>query len=256
MTPNLWRRRRYNLIHVAGSALLGAVIMIGAGVAGIDHLLNWRFCAVREAWQASPMPAVVVAAPEKREAIYRKPYTFTEDWSGDHLSVWAKVLEPWRGNPNLRYLEIGLFEGGSMLWMLENILTDQSCRVTGIDCFDGELRDRFYGNLHLSGAEDRVTVMNEFSQTALRKLPLDSFDIIYIDGSHVQCDVLEDAVLCWRLLKKGGLLIFDDYHYLKPFPVPEGYACPKVAVDAFYACFHHRCEVVHNGTQAIVRKTQ
>ena len=36
------------------------------------------------------------------------------------------------------------------------------------------------------------------------------YDIIYIDGSHEARDVLEDAVLAYRLLKIGGLLIFDD----------------------------------------------
>ena len=48
----------------------------------------------------------------------------------------------------------------------------------------------------------------------LRRLPLESFDIIYIDGSHAVNDVLEDAVLSFRLLKPEGILIFDDYRWV------------------------------------------
>ena len=55
--------------------------------------------------------------------------------------------------------------------------------------------------------------MIEPSQVVLRRLPLETYDIIYIDGSHATSDVLEDAVLSYRLLKPGGLLIFDDYHW-------------------------------------------
>jgi hypothetical protein len=43
--------------------------------------------------------------------------------------------------------------------MLENILTDPTSRLTGIDIFDGELKPRFFDNLRRSGAEDRATVI-------------------------------------------------------------------------------------------------
>jgi len=37
------------------------------------------------------------------------------------------------------------------------------------------------------------------------------FDFIYIDASHEPEDVIFDAVNSFRMLKKGGMIIFDDY---------------------------------------------
>ncbi len=106
---------------------------------------------------------------------------------------------------------------------------------------------------------DKVTTLTGFSQVLLRGLPLESFDIIYVDGSHVKNDVLEDAVLSWRLLKNGGLMVFDDYRNLG---VGLDYAgghgpdvwSPKAAIDPFVQCFERQCEVLHNGRQLIIRK--
>jgi predicted O-methyltransferase YrrM len=37
------------------------------------------------------------------------------------------------------------------------------------------------------------------------------FDVIYLDGLHFADDALTDAITAWRLLKQGGVLIFDDF---------------------------------------------
>jgi len=60
------------------------------------------------------------------------------------------------------------------------------------------------------------------------------FDCIYIDADHRAAGVLEDAVLSWRLLKGGGIMILDDYGwnlYENPFK------CPKRGIDAFLDAF-------------------
>ena len=40
---------------------------------------------------------------------------------------------PYRGRPGLRYLEVGVFEGRSLLWMIDQVLTHPSSQATGID---------------------------------------------------------------------------------------------------------------------------
>jgi hypothetical protein len=45
----------------------------------------------------------------------------------------------------------------------------------------------------------------------LRLLPLNFYDFVYIDGSHLASDVLEDAVLSWAVVQVGDMIIFDDY---------------------------------------------
>jgi len=184
-------------------------------------------------------------------------YTFERDWHDRHAAYWSQALERFRGRPEVSYLEVGLFEGASFFWMLEHILTDPTSDATGIDPFFREYSDvRDYGdtfddNLDLSGQRARSTIITGFSQIELRKLPLASYDIIYIDGSHEARDVLEDAVLARRLLKDGGILIFDDYQLWWDRPAAER---PQFGIDVFYTFFRDEFEVTHFGYQVMLTK--
>src|SRR5262249_23285982 len=153
-----------------------------------------------------------------------------------NIPVWDKALARYKGKPGVNYLEVGIFEGQSLLWMIEHVLTHPTARATGIDPFadpfytrkSSTYKQTFYSNLKASGYEEKARIIEGYSQTELRKLPLESFDIIYIDGSHDAADVLEDGMLSWRLLKDGGVLIFDDYRL---------HAGTERAIDTFYYFF-------------------
>src|SRR5262249_60297528 len=108
-------------------------------------------------------------------------------------------------------------------------------------------KEVFYSNLRLSGLEDKADIIEGYSQIELRKLPLESFDIIYIDGSHEAPDCLEDAVLAWRLLRDGEILIFDDYLY-NALPYRSGDK-PKVAIDTFVGLFGNHFDIIHSDWQ-------
>jgi SAM-dependent methyltransferase len=198
----------------------------------------------------------VLAKREQVDDPYLKQYEFTRDAFTDKLPIWEKALEPFKGRENLRYLEIGLFEGRSALWMLEQVLTHATSKLVGIDPFGDpygveDVEGRFYSNLKLSGAEKRVEVIKGFPQIELRKLPLESFDVIYIDGSHRGLDVLEDAILSYRLLKNGGLLMFDDYLWHIKGPHKSR---PQKAIEAFYYFYGEQFEIVHADYQVILRR--
>jgi hypothetical protein len=258
-TRSWLRRPRYSPLFL-GIFVLG---ITGSAFCGLFTTANaiWdRAQRVTKAAFASPLPDVAVAstASGPRPAAYRKPYELSNDWFTKHLPVWEQVLEPYKGEPGVSYLEIGTYEGASLLWMLENICTDPMSRVTGIDIFEGPYKDTYFHNIELSGSADKVTTLTGFSQEILRGLPLDSFDIVYVDGSHQTADVLEDAVLSWRLLKVGGLMIFDDYEFAGRAGYNQGdpFGFPKPAIDAFAQCFRDRCEVVHREWQVVIRKTR
>jgi len=199
-------------------------------------------------------------SPNKQD--YDNDYEFSTSWFRNHVPIWEQHLEPYRGQPNVRYLEIGLFEGRSAVWMLENILTHPTSELVGIDPFIDEyaewqtkgMKETFMSNLEASGQADRCTILEGFSQEVLRQLPLDEpFDIIYIDGSHLDRDVLEDAILSARLLKMGGLLIFDDYKM--GFGEKHGYVV-GLPIDAFMYFYGSSFEVVHSDYQVILKKKQ
>jgi hypothetical protein len=248
-------RPRYGIIH----------ILLFAAAVGV--IVRWQFFKYSSQLVAtalqSPLPDVrAIAAPEASVSdtiAYRKNYDFSEDWFTHHIAVWEAVLAPYKGRPGVNYLEIGAFEGRSAVWMLENILTAPTARLTVIDIFDGPYEAKYRSNIERSGARDRVATIKGSSQVEAGSLPLESFDIVYIDGSHEKANVLVDAVLGWRVLKPGGLLIFDDYRWLgsqstSGFDAPTDF--PKLAIDSFVQCFSGRCTVVHNSLQLILRKNK
>lgn len=202
-------------------------------------------------WDLPELSLPALAAPPES---LKKEYRLSRDYLSDNIPTWTQALAEFKGKPNLRYLEVGVFEGRSAVWMFENILTDPTSKMTAIDLFPENLKEQFLANVEIAGASDRVTTLVGYSQEVLRDLSLHSFDIMYIDGSHHGPDVLEDAVLSWRLLKSGGVVIFDDYlwHDSDIFIPKE--RRPKLAVDTFYKFFGDRFDLVHNGYQVILKK--
>ncbi len=190
----------------------------------------------------------------QRDFGYKKNYNFTTNWFTQHIRVWNDVLAPFSGKADIHYLEVGVFEGRAMIWMLENILTHPTSRATAVDIFPDGLQQLFTRNIRRSGCADRVKVIKGGSQTVLKKLPPGSFDIIYIDGDHSAPAVLTDAVLSWSLLKDGGILIFDDYHYKLEERSPG--RRPKISIDAFAASFAEYIDTLHVGPQFMIRKKE
>jgi hypothetical protein len=184
------------------------------------------------------------------------PYRFTSRWHTNAIDNWAVQLAEYRGRPNLRYLEIGVFEGRSVIWMLENVLTDPSSQITVIDVFMEDYEQTFDANIRAAGAEARITKLVGPSQQRLRPLEPGTFDIIYVDGSHTADDVLADAVLGWPLLREGGLMIFDDYGWQGrpnggPLPLE---LLPSLAIDGFITAYRNEIDVLHHDYQVFVRR--
>ena len=177
------------------------------------------------------------------------------------------------GKPNIHALEIGSYEGFSAIWQLENILTDPTSTITCIDIFDDKvIEDRFDQNIKATSVSNKVIKIKGPSEKMLRGLKLEQYDYVYIDGCHMPKWVLSDAVLSWDLLKKGGLMIFDDYHDIPERPPQtrptkidfidkyiwikwqKDKRSPKPAIDAFLNIFGPYLEVVFKKHQVVVKK--
>lgn len=183
-------------------------------------------------------------------------YHFSRDMFTDRIDTWTEVMAPFVGKADLHYVEVGVFEGRSVVWMLENVLTHPSARVTAIDIFPEDLEQRFRANLALTGRAESVTTLVGPSLELLPTLEPNSVDIAYVDGSHTADDVLADAILVWRLLRDGGVLVFDDFLWVGRGPEkllpPE--LRPSLAVAAFLTTHRNTIEVLRNDYQVIVRK--
>lgn len=163
------------------------------------------------------------------------------------MPLWSEVLGKFAGRPGLLAVEVGSFEGRATLWFLEAILTAPSSRIICLDPFENPL---FVENT--TGYREKVVFIQERSQVALRgeRFHPYSVDFIYVDGSHKAANVLEDAVLSFRLVRNGGVLIFDDYHWHTGDELAE----PRIAIDAFLDVFRGQYTLLHKGWQVVIEK--
>lgn len=187
--------------------------------------------------------------------------TFTQDWlnTKDIIPHWERILIPMSDKP-LSMLEIGCFEGRSTLWFLQNILRHKDSRITVVDTFKGDTQQKAMG-VETEGMRERfsenvkdyskVSVWEGDSKEILKTMD-DEFDIIYIDGSHYQIDVLRDMVLSFDLLKLGGVMICDDYRMV--FNSDDVYNKPAIAIEAFESVYNPKITVLHKGWQVILRR--
>ncbi|MEH2060561.1 MAG: class I SAM-dependent methyltransferase [Nostoc sp.] len=196
-----------------------------------------------------------------------KGYKFTTDWFIQNLPIWERYLIHLANQPEINVLEIGSWEGMSACWLLDNILTHESSRITCIDTFEGSVEhkleyddsylkyveERFDFNISQTKALEKVTKIIGKSQDVMRSLPFNHYDILYIDGSHLASDVLTDAVLGWGLVKVGGVIIFDDYDFEFDDSLNAGQDT-KIGIDAFLNVFHKKVNIVYQAHQVLVEK--
>lgn len=115
------------------------------------------------------------------------------------------------------------------------------------------LEQRFRSNIFRCTQSDKLVVEKMMDDEALLQLRhgRSTFDLIYIDASHVAIDVLHDAVLCWRILSLGGTMIFDDFSW-------KGYMedCYnlRIAIQSFLRCVAPDIETMDTEGQMWVTK--
>jgi predicted O-methyltransferase YrrM len=187
--------------------------------------------------------------------------TFTQDWFSRSIPGWNAILTQVskRAAP-LRVLEVGVFEGRSTCWLLENFCKKSDDEIVAIDSFQGgiehkgmelaSLRARFESNVATIGSPAKVEIREGFSLPQLASLVAEGvplFDFISIDASHQAPDVLGDAVLGFQLLKPGGIMAFDDYLWSPMSPGTENpLLLPKAGIDAFTTLFSQKLRILAN----------
>jgi hypothetical protein len=208
---------------------------------------------------AAATVARVLARASVYEAIPHPRYRFTQDWFTANVPTWERVLAPIAGKPELQALEIGSFEGQSACWLLDHVLTHPTSRLVCVDPFDGagqpHAEHYFDDNVRRSGSAYKVLKLKGLSRQAVPLLAGHALDLAYVDGSHDPADALADGLLVWPLLRRGALVIFDDYGIGASYPdaIAAG-VDPRPGIDAFLGFMAGRYEVVERGYQLIVRK--
>ncbi|GFG73648.1 hypothetical protein MBOT_10130 [Mycobacterium botniense] len=183
----------------------------------------------------------------------------SDDWN---IVLWCLTFSRiFNREDPVRILEIGSWEGRSTLFLLTYFTNGH---LTAVDPWadrdDNEYKvtkesrereARFERNLAPCAA--RLTKRKGSSLQVLPQL-LDEqqeFDVIYVDGSHFADDVLTDGINAWRLLKRGGILIFDDLLWAC---YPRMRANPAWAINLFMKYHSGEYRILGASYQMILQK--
>jgi len=173
------------------------------------------------------------------------------------------ILEQYKNRDNIKFLEIGSFEGYSANFFIEHYLTGNNSTITCVDpwikysestvtnmiewdnVINESTYDIFINNTVLNAG--KTIVKRGLSKDILSTLQKE-YDFIYIDGDHSEKAVWVDATLSFDKLKVGGIMIFDDYSW------NVGDKSPKNAIDTFLVEYKSKVEVLFINHQVGVTK--
>lgn len=190
----------------------------------------------------------------------------SHDWFTGNIPIWLWLFDKYElaQRADLNVLEIGSWEGLSSRFILATL---PNARLHCVDTWEGadehksglqvqeqvlsEIEAAF--NANLAPFRDRVTTSKGTSLLFFAGTPEpESFDLIYIDGSHYCDDVLIDALKGFELLKVGGLIIFDDYRWVEYNKLKNN---PASAINSFLRLKKGEYRIVRVYYQLIVEKT-
>lgn len=189
--------------------------------------------------------------------------TFTDTWFDGSIELWIELLSPLKALESpVEMLEIGSWEGRSTLFLLGYF---PEGKLTAVDTWEGGVEHRQRADLNalerrfdqnLSAFQDRLVKRKGLSSVVLSEMASrerECFDLIFVDGSHFADDVMIDAVMAWRLLRKGGILIFDDYLWrIERYGWKKN---PAQAINLFLRLIKGEFTLLHVGHQLAIRKT-
>jgi predicted O-methyltransferase YrrM len=166
--------------------------------------------------------------PELTTNTFGENKSFTKSWfRRRNMRTFQTYVHPEFAGKPVIYLELGVFEGMSMCWMMRNVLTHPDSRAVGVDPWvmvtkivEDEMEKVHERAIHnLSEWNDKVRLIRGTSAEILRVMigrrgyagiARESVDISMVDGNHNALAVLDDARLVHKLLKPGGIMLFDD----------------------------------------------
>jgi hypothetical protein len=140
---------------------------------------------------------------------YAKKLRLSYNWFGFNAQIWIYIFKRFKLiNKKIQILEIGSFEGLSTSYFLRYL---KKSKLDAVDSLNK--KTLFYKNLLFNKKKMRNFKYFNIKSDKFFKKFKKNYDLIYIDGSHYFKDVLNDADNSFKLLKKNGLIIFDDFLY-------------------------------------------
>jgi len=182
---------------------------------------------------------------------------FSNKWFLNNFEIFNHFL-PKNKNEKFNYLEIGCFEGLSSFYVLSQF---KFVNAYFLDIWDepnknsksltddfNQVEKLFDENL----SKFNFTKIKDDSVISMRKLLRKNmnFDFIYIDGSHNGEDILSDAIEAFKILKKSGLIFFDDFLQYELNRKIQSY----VGIEKFLELYSNDLQIVFFQNNLVVKK--
>jgi len=135
-------------------------------------------------------------------------------------------------------VEVGVYGGASLLPIVE-ICQKTNTKIFGIDpweklnvthrmtpggqqisvdnCNSNQLKTvrlHLENIIKIESYEEAITLIHDFSQEASIQFKENTIDVLYLDGSHDYDAVLGDLESWFPKIKRGGVLLGDDWNWL------------------------------------------
>ena len=181
------------------------------------------------------------------------------NWFESQKHNFEEHLERYKGKPNLRFLQLGAYTGDASVWLCDNILTGEKSFLRDVDTWKGsdesqhesinfnEVFNIYSAKIQAKPCVPYIMTTKEF----FTNVPLGKYDFIYVDADHSADAVASDAEYSWELLKKGGILAFDDYMWGQDMK-PE--LTPRPAINNFLEFHEGEYEILTMEYQVWIEK--
>lgn len=157
-----------------------------------------------------------------------------------------------------KILEIGCFEGLSSTFFADNFLDNPNSSLTCVDPFltiDNNDHKKFLLNNEELNFDYNISNCNNSNKITVHKITSDdffknnknTFNFIYIDGSHEPEIIKRDMENSFRVLERNGIMWMDDYMGGDGILI-------KNTMDNFLNKYNSKIEIIHVGYQLAIRK--
>ena len=147
------------------------------------------------------------------------------------------------GKKELVGMEIGVYDGGNALNMLESLPIKKLYLIDPYKAYDewegvNEKQQRELNKVKenvrklLKKYKDKVVFIYDFSDKVHNQIKNGELDFLYIDGNHQYEFVIKDIGLYYPKIKKGGIIGGHDYNF-SPETEEKNYGVVK-AVQEFF----------------------
>lgn len=177
-----------------------------------------------------------------------KNKVFNRCWIAEYIPYWQTILKKEIENikvNKLKYLQIGVFEGMSLLYLTQILLPNFDIEITVIDDFSTEPYFKTEQTFDNNFKDIKIRKIKKDSHTALLELinNNETFDFIYCCGSRKPYVVYVDFAFLTKLINDKTYLLIDDYSAFSSYSDDIE---PNLVKDIFIKSFkkYHRNVVI------------